>query len=91
MDFDNFNDGDGPAEGDVLYFVLKENYQAQDFKFDCLRGADLKLANILLSCRFLDVHLAVVKDKSENHDYLGRSRYRQHTMEIPRWIDSKNV
>ena len=91
IDEDNFSGGDGPSEGDVLYFVLQENYEAQDFKFDCLQGADLKLANILLSCRFLDVHLAVVKYKTENHDYFGRSRNEQHTLEILRWIDSKNV
>ena len=91
IDEDNFSGGDRPSEGDVLYFVLEENYQAQDFKFDCLQGADLKLANILLSCRFLDVHLAVVKYKTENHDYFGSSRNEQHTLEISRWIDSKNV
>ena len=91
MDFDSFCGGDGPYEDDVLYFVLKENYHVKDFKFDCLRGSDLELANTLQSCRFLDVHLAVVKDQGENHDNFGRRRYEQHTVEISRWIDSNNV
>jgi hypothetical protein len=91
MDFDNFCDGDEPGENDVLYFVLNENYHVENFKFDCLRGADLELANILQNCCFLEVHLAVVKDKGENHDYLGRQRYESHTVEITRWIDSNDV
>ena len=77
----------------ILYFVLKEKYDANDLTFNRLRGEDRNLAHLLQSCKFLDVHLALVTLKSLNEEHNGWSRCSREMLstKISRWIDSKDV
>ena len=84
---------DDTLKEDILYFVLKEKYDANDLTFNRLRGEDRNLAHLLQSCQFLDVHLALVTLESLNEEHNGWSRPSREMLstKILRWIDSKNV
>lgn len=43
----------------VLFFVLQERYDTKSLSFKILRDQDQTMAEFLLNCIFLDVHLAV--------------------------------
>jgi hypothetical protein len=42
----------------ILFFILHEKYDVENFGLEFLRGKDRKMVDLLQSCVFLDVHFA---------------------------------
>jgi hypothetical protein len=42
----------------ILFFILHEKYDVENFGLEFLRGKDRKMVDLLQSCVFLDVHIA---------------------------------
>lgn len=83
---------------DVLFFVLEEQYGEKDVPFHRLRGNDLILAQLLLHCPFIDVHIATVThkrfqllNKIKSDDWLQNVAEKNPTITISSWKDSENV
>ena len=72
---------------DILFFVLKEQYEKKKLSFQSLRGQDQILAQVLVHCELLEVHLAVVtfcedQDRVENDN--------SSIIKPIRWTDIRN-
>ena len=50
----------------MLFFVLREEYEEDPPTFEVLRGQDRVLADLFLNSNFLDVHIAMPSDVSKN-------------------------
>ncbi|EFX62815.1 hypothetical protein DAPPUDRAFT_269670 [Daphnia pulex] len=81
----------------MFFFVLHDKYDIDNFAFESLRSQDRKAAELLKSCDFLDVHLAMTmhsiqKINDTNSVDLGTiatsSKIEHDSVDILRWIDS---
>ena len=77
----------------MLYFVLKEKYDVNNISIRRLQGEDQNLAHLLESCRFLDVHLAMVTLKNVNEEINGWSRCSQEMVsaKVTQIVDSNDA
>ena len=77
-------------EKELIYFVLEHKYDKSSLSFSKLEGQDHVLAQLLQSCSFLDVHLAVIiqhvwKQEDEKDEYADMH------FKIGDWINSQNI
>lgn len=81
---------------DVLFFVLEEQYGEKDVPFHRLRGNDFILAQLLLHCSFIDVHMATVTHKRfQSINKIKTEDLMQNVagkdIKLSCWKDSENV
>ena len=86
-DWSNDNRREVEEEAAFLIIPLEDAYHNPNFHFSALSGNDRKMAHILQSFDFIDLHLAVVSKKCGRGK---RSSYVQsiQTYEIVRWVHS---
>ena len=79
-----------------LFFVLDHQYSKPNLKFSTLEGQDRFLAELLRSCPFLDVHLAIAVqhistsreyDEEKDEEYVKKER----SFEIDHFINADNT
>ncbi len=70
---------------DILLILLEEQYHETYFNFSALKGKDRKIAHILQSIDFIDVHLAVISKNVGENDPRAPSR---SSYQIVQWIYS---
>lgn len=103
LDEDLEQDQDKHQE-DLLYFVLQEEYDENDFGFHRLRGKDQDLAQIFQYCVFLETHLAVIsqtvlttnrdlRGERHSHNWCNCTPYERvkSSTKISRWEDSEGM
>jgi hypothetical protein len=81
----------------ILFFVLHDKYDIDNFAFESLCSQDRKAAELLKSCDFLDVHLAMTMhsiqkindtDSVDLGTIATSSKIEHDSVDILRWIDS---
>ena len=72
----------------MIFFVLDHQYNKSNLSFSGLKGQDSFLAQLLLKCQFLDVHLATMVQYVSQEDL---SDAIERSFKIDHWINSKNT
>lgn len=73
-------------EENVFLFVLQESYEEKIISFELLLGQDRVVADLLLNCDFLDVHLATA-----TQSIIEVQQEKVDIIEISRVVDSDDV
>ena len=72
----------------MIFFVLDHQYNKSNLSFSSLKGQDSFLAQLLLNCQFLDVHLAIMVQYVSQEDLSDEI---ERSFKIDHWINSKNT